>query len=149
MPTLFDDSDRNAIFLRLEQLQPASQRQWGKMGPAQMLAHCALPLEMTNGDEPVRQKLIGVILAPLVRRAALGDKPFGKNAPTDPTYIVSDERDFAKERERLRAAVERFRERGPQHAATRAHVFFGKLSGDEWGLLMYKHLDHHLRQFGL
>jgi hypothetical protein len=150
MQTLFDDPQRQSILKRLTLLEPASTRQWGKMSPAQMLAHCSLALEAATGDRPMKQKLIGKILSPLVRSSAVGsDKPFGKSSPTDPTFVVSHECDFSAERERLRALVVRFAERGPSEAARQVHAFFGRLDGPEWGRLMYKHLDHHLRQFGV
>jgi hypothetical protein len=113
-----------------------------------MLAHCSLALEMAVGERPLKQKLIGKILGPLVRSSILGEKPLGKNSPTDPTFIVSDEKDFAAEKELLSRLVERFCERGPAEAERQTHAFLGKLSGQEWGRMMYKHLDHHLRQFG-
>jgi len=148
MKSLFDPSDRDALVGRLNTLQPEAARQWGKMDPAQMLCHCAQALETGTGDRPMKQKLIGKILGPLVRSAALGEKPFGKNGPTDPTFVVSGERDFAKERTRLLGLIDRLVERGPDAAARQTHAFFGKLSGQQWGELMYKHIDHHLRQFG-
>lgn len=148
MKTLFDSADRQELVARLEKLQPAAVRQWGKMTPPQALCHCSRALETATGDRPLKQKLIGKILAPLVRKSALGEKPFGKNSPTDPSFVVSDERDLAAERARLLELIDRLVQRGPQGAAQYTHAFFGKLSGDEWGTLMYKHIDHHLRQFG-
>src|SRR5262249_42638119 len=101
MQTLFDDADRRSILERLSRLDAASARQWGKMDPAQMLTHCAIALEAATGDRPMKQAFIGKILGPLARGSMLGPKPFGRNAPTHPTFVVSDARDFAKERERL------------------------------------------------
>jgi hypothetical protein len=148
MQSLFDSSDRQSILQRLEHLEAGSQRQWGKMNPAQALTHCSLALEMATGDRPLKQKLIGKILSPFVRSSLLGEKPFSRNSPTDPTFIVSDEKDFAAEKQRLITLIGRFSERGPAEAARYTHSFLGRLSGDEWGCMMYKHLDHHLRQFG-
>ena len=118
------------------------------MTPAQALRHCALALETATGDRPMKQKFIGKILAPLVRKSILGEKPFSRNGPTDPTFVVTDERDFTAERARLTELIDRFTERGQDAAGKETHAFFGKLSGKEWGELMYKHIDHHLRQFG-
>ena len=148
MKTLFDAVDRESLVARLNALQSTSVRQWGKMEPAQMLCHCSIALETGTGDRPMKQKLIGKLLTPLVRSSILGEKPFGKNSPTDPAFVVSDPRDFAAERTRLAGLIQRFVERGPAAAGNETHAFFGKLSGEEWGVLMYKHIDHHLRQFG-
>jgi len=148
MKSLFETPDREALRARLAALQPESARQWGKMNAAQMLAHCATALEVGTGERPTKQKLIGKLLAPLVRKSVLGETPFGKNGPTDKMLVVADERDFNAERERLLADIDRFVERGTAHAGAQMHPFFGKLSGDDWGTLMWKHIDHHLRQFG-
>jgi hypothetical protein len=119
------------------------------MDPGQMCAHCASALEVAAGDVPKRQAFIGKVLAPFVRKKLVrGPEPLSKNSPTDPSFVVSDRRDFAKEKARLAAIVARVGGAGADAADGRTHSFFGRLSGDEWGVLMYKHLDHHLRQFG-
>lgn len=148
MRTLFNSDDGASIQKRLASLERSTTRQWGKMDAAQMLTHCSLALEMVLGDRPMRQTLLGKIVTPFIRASVLGEKPFSRNGPTDPTLVVADQRDFDVERQRLSSAVDRFCQLGPSHAALRTHVFFGRLTGEEWGRLMYKHLDHHLRQFG-
>jgi Protein of unknown function (DUF1569). len=149
MKTLFDQADRQSILQRLGALQSGNTRQWGKMNAAQMVTHCARALETGTGDRPMKQKLIGKILMPFFRSSILGEKPFSKNGPTDPSFVVSDEREFSVERQRLIDLIGRLVDRGPAAAATQTHAFFGKLSGQEWGELMYKHIDHHLQQFGV
>ena len=148
MGTLFAATDRAAIEDRLGRLGADAKRAWGTMDPAQMLTHCALPLETALGDRPVRQKLVGKLVGPFVRGLVLGERPFMRNAPTDPMFVVADPREFEAERSRLSALIARFADAGPDAAAAQTHIFFGRLSGDQWGRLMYKHLDHHLRQFG-
>src|SRR5262245_28055144 len=148
MPSLFHPTSREAMLRRLDALPSGAARQWGKMDAGQMMAHCTAALEVATGDEPRRQSLIGRLLGPFARSSMLGDKPFGRNSPTDPSFVVTDPRDFAREKERLRATIVRFCERGPEVAATRIHTFLGRISGEEWGGLMHKHLDHHFRQFG-
>jgi hypothetical protein len=147
MQNLFDAADRDAILRRLAALQPTSARQWGKMNIPQMLAHCAAAMEIPCGDRVKKQALIGRVLAPFVRSSVLGDKPFSHNAPTDPDFRIVDERDFSTERQRLAALIDKFCTRGPTAVDGVVHSFFGRLNADQWGRLMYKHLDHHLRQF--
>jgi hypothetical protein len=147
MRSLFDRDDRDALVRRLSNLQPSSPRQWGKMNAPQMLAHCAATLEVACGDKIKKQAVIGRVLSPFARSSVLGDKPFTRNAPTDPDFKIVDDRDFATEQKRVTALVERFCSRGLSGADGLVHGFFGRLSADEWGRLMYKHLDHHLRQF--
>ena len=147
MPSLFEPETKRSILERLGGLTSGASRQWGKMDAAQMMAHCSVAMEAGTGDKPLKQALIGKIFAPFVRSSFLGEKPFGKNSPTDPTFVISDARDFAREKERLTALVARFCERGPAEAGRHTHSFLGKITGDDWGVVMYKHLDHHLRQF--
>ncbi len=149
MSTLFASADRQQILDRRGRLDAASTRQWGKMDVAQMCAHCVAALEVGAGDVARDHSFLGKVLGRFVKGSLLGDKPFSKNSPTDPTFVVSDPRDFAKERARLVEIVERFGSGGAAAANGRMHSFFGRLEGDEWGVLIYKPLDHHLRQFGV
>ena len=73
--------------------------------------------------------------------------PMRKNSPTAPLLIVGDARDFEKERQRLGVLIDRFVAGGPEGCSTHPHCFFGPMTPQEWAVLMYKHLDHHLRQF--
>jgi hypothetical protein len=147
MQNLFDAASRDSILARLSSLQPGAARQWGKMGVAQMLAHCSIAMEAATGDRPRKQQLIGKLLAWMVRSKLLGDQPFSKNSPTDPTFIVRDEKDFDVEKRRLMSVVSKFCNGGRDNASRQTHSFLGKMSGDEWGVMMYKHIDHHLNQF--
>src|SRR5437763_16511735 len=112
MKTLFDDADRSSLLQRLDALQPDTPRQWGKMNAAQMVTHCARALETGTGDRPMKQKLIGKILMPFFRKSILGEKPFSRNGPTDPSFIVADERAFSTERQKLVDLISRLVNRG-------------------------------------
>lgn len=150
MSNLFDSSDREVIRQRVAQLRATSTRQWGKMEVAQMLAHCAIAFEVPCGDRKMTQVFLGRLLSPLVRgRLLTGEAPMGRNAPTNPEYKVVDDRDFAREHQRLMALMSRFCDAGASACDGVVHPFFGRLSGEQWGTLMYKHMDHHLRQFGV
>ncbi len=148
MQSLFDLAGRQSVLGRLERLQPEAPRQWGKMSAAQMLAHCSIAMEMATGVKPRKQKLIGKLLGPFVRSSLLGEKPFGRNSPTDPAFIVTEEKDFDTEKHRLTGLVNTFCDGGPEKASASMHSFLGRLNREEWGVMMFKHLDHHLRQFG-
>jgi hypothetical protein len=147
--SLFIPTDREALSLRLAALEPGAQRQWGKMDPAQMLRHCALSLVDPLGERPVKQVFLGKLVTPFIRRAVFGDQPFRRNSPTDPAYVVSAPPDFEAERTRLATLIDQVVQRGPAKVEGVVHPFFGRLRGAEWGTLIYKHLDHHLRQFGV
>lgn len=135
---------------RIARLQSRSERQWGKMNPAQALAHCSGPMEWAVGDSFAPRMFLGRILGPIVKSKVLKDeKPMARNAPTAKSLVVADERDLEAERKRLCALIDRFAAAGPKGCTTHPHTFFGQLTPEEWAALMYKHLDHHLRQFGV
>lgn len=149
MNTLLDRDARDAILSRLASLQPGATRLWGTMDSAQMLAHLAIAMECATGERAPEQSLLGKIVTPFIRPLVFGPRPFAKNGPTDPTYVVADARDFETEKARLTRLVARFGERGPLGAEGQVHPFFGTLSAEQWGRLTWKHVDHHLRQFGV
>jgi hypothetical protein len=149
MNNLFTPADRRHLSDRLAALQPGATRQWGKMDVAQMCAHCAAATEVAAGEVTKQQAFIGKLLGPFVKGSVLrSEKPLTRNSPTDPMFVISDPRNFEREKARLVAVTNRFCDSGPGAANGRVHSFFGRMTGDEWGVLMYKHLDHHLRQFG-
>jgi Protein of unknown function (DUF1569) len=134
---------------RLGELRPDSARQWGKMSPAQMLAHCSAGLEMAAGTIRPQRALIGRIIGPAVKRVAIRDEePMRRNSPTAKELIMTGDVDFAAEQKRLSGLIDGFAEAGPSGCTDHPHAFFGPLTPEEWSILMYKHLDHHLRQFG-
>lgn len=149
MENLFHPKDREALARRLGQLEVDTPRRWGHMSAVAMLGHCAEGFRVAMGEGPQRQNWKGRLFAGLLRRRVLGPKPFAKGVPTDPCFQPVPSADFQAERLRLATLLDRFVQRGPEGAAMAVHPFFGRLSGLDWGRLMAKHLDHHLRQFGL
>ena len=149
MKSLFNQSDVAELLQRVDKLSPDSRRQWGKMEVAQMLAHCNRALETAMGKHKIDRVFIGRILAPLLRSMVLGPKPFGKNSPTDKSYIFKDQRVFENEKDKMKSFIKNFYEGGPTQCTTHPHPFFGKFKPEEWAIFEWKHLDHHLRQFGV
>lgn len=150
MKTIFDETVLNELIDRLGRLSPDSERQWGKMSPSQMMEHTARVLEMAmSAEQPIKQLFIGKAISWIFRKDFVGEKPFGKNAPTGADYKIRNDPDLDATRERLRSLIEKFHGHGPDALEGNVHPFFGKLTGDEWGVTQYKHVDHHLRQFGV
>lgn len=150
MKSLFEPATAAEIKSRIERLQPGSERQWGKMNAAQAMAHCAITMEWAVGDSVEPRMFVGRILGPLVKpRVLKDDAPMKRNTPTAKSLVIANERDLVRERYRLSTLIDRFSQGGPQGCTKHAHTFFGYLTPDEWAHLMYKHLDHHLRQFGV
>jgi hypothetical protein len=148
MKTLFQQDAVDEVISRIDKLQPASLRQWGKMDVAQMMAHCSAGLDMASGRLNPPRIFIGRLLGPLLKSIYTNDKPFGKDSPTDKQLVVSDQRDFLREQEQLKLKVRQFQGGGEAKCTRHPHPFFGTLTPQAWSRGMYKHLDHHLRQFG-
>jgi len=148
MKNLFESEAVDEVIGRIDSLQPSTQRQWGKMDVAQMMAHCSACLDMASGKLNPPRILIGRIIGPFVKPVYTNEKPFSPNSPTDKKLVISDVRDFARERERLKDCVREFHQGGTVKCTRHPHPFFGALTPAEWSRGMYKHLDHHLRQFG-
>jgi hypothetical protein len=150
MKNLFDPARVDEVKERLQHLRPASQRQWGKMTAPQAVAHCAAGMKTALGDSRPPRMFVGRIFGRIVKRLALGnDEPMRRNTPTVPGLVVADERDLDAERQQLVALIDRFAAAGPAGCTTHPHSFFGHLTPEQWAILTYKHLDHHLRQFGV
>lgn len=149
MKNLFEPDTAAEVKARLLHLRPDSGRQWGRMNVAQAMAHCCVGMEMALGDRRPKRVLVGRIVGRMVKPLALGnDEPIRRNTPTVAEMRVADERDLGRERRRLCGLIDRFSAGGPAGCTTHPHSFFGPLTPQEWAVLMYKHLDHHLRQFG-
>ena len=148
MKTLFQKETVDEVIQRIDGMQAASVRQWGKMDAAQMLAHCSATMDMASGRMNPPRALIGRLIGSFVKPIFLNEKPFSKNSPTDQRLVVSDARDFVREQEQLKSKVRQFQEAGEAGCTRHPHPFFGALTPEQWSRGMYKHLDHHLRQFG-
>ena len=148
MKTLYQPEVAEEVISRVDKLQPAAERQWGKMDVAQMMAHCSAGMDMASGRLNIPRVFIGRLLAPFVKPIFTNEKPFSRNNPTSNKLVVADQRDFLREQEQLKLKVRQFHEGGEARCTRHPHPFFGELTPQEWGRGMYKHLDHHLRQFG-
>ena len=148
MKNLFQPDAVDEVISRIDKLQPAAQRQWGKMDVAQMMAHCSAALDMASGRLVRPRVLIGRLIGSLIRPIYSNDKPLSRNSPTDKRLVISGPRDFSSEQEQLKARVRQFHQGGEAQCTKHPHPFFGAITPHEWSTGMYKHLDHHLRQFG-
>lgn len=150
MRSIFDPQEGENFKRRLSALRPGSERQWGKMNAAQAVALCCKGMEQVLGDVQPPRVLIGRLLGGIIKPKALGDDaPMRRNSPTVPGFQILDDRDLDKERNRLNGLIDRLVAAGPAGCTDHPHSFFGRLTPEEWGILVYKHLDHHLRQFGV
>jgi hypothetical protein len=150
MKNLYDPAMVAEVKQRVSKLGAAHQPQWGSMTPAQAVVHCSRSVEWAVGDRaPDRMPLVS-IFGRLIKPKVLGDDaPMRRNSPTAKSLIVTGEPELASEQARLCALIDRFVAAGPAGCTRRPHSFFGPMTPNEWAILMYKHLDHHLRQFGV
>jgi Protein of unknown function (DUF1569) len=123
------------------------------MTVAQTLAHCTSGVQMAMGViNPKRAPFPGNALGLLIKPLVFGDdKPMRRNSPSSPELFSADPTlcDFERERTQLIATIDSFVTRGSACCSRHPHPFFGQLKPRQWAILMYKHVDHHLRQFGV
>ena len=149
MKNLFEPCAVAELKGRLSKLRPGSPRQWGKMTPAQAMAHYSAQMEMVLGQTLLRRSLLGRIFGRRAKVKFLGEEPLERNMPTDNLFLITDPRDLEWERERVQALLDRFLREGPTMCTKHPHSFLGSMTPTEWARPMYKHRDHHLRQFGV
>ncbi|MDQ7947427.1 MAG: DUF1569 domain-containing protein [Pedobacter sp.] len=146
MKSLFNTEDRKEMIARIERINEQSERQWGKMTASQMLAHCQAPIKVGLGELKLSTNLIFLILGPLVKKKLMKDVPFDQNLPTHKNFIVKHDPQLVTERQNLIDLVNKFHAQKDNLALK--HPIFGKMNTQQWDRLNWKHLDHHLRQFG-
>lgn len=149
MKNLFDKDIYAEITNRMNALTSNSQRQWGKMNPAQMLAHCKEAFKVPLSDKKMPRMLLGLLIGWMVKPKLYNESPWKQNLPTAPNFIIKDERDFEKEKQELIGMINQFYHGGPENVGRFPHPMFGTFTKEQWGKSMYKHLDHHLKQFGV
>jgi hypothetical protein len=146
MKNLFDPAVKLEISNRIQALNINSKGQWGKMTVAQMLKHLSIPMNMALTNPKPKRGLMAKIMGPLFKGPVIGPKPFKKNGYTPPELKVDTEEEFNIQKARLTEMLGSFNR---ANVSDQVHPFFGYLSHDEWGQSQYKHLDHHLAQFGV
>lgn len=147
MGSILNEGDRAAIRSRVCSLTESSTRRWGSMDVARMLQHLHLSSRMALGDLPVPSVNKRAFQKFPLKHLLLYLLPFPKSAPTAPELKSSVSVSFEEERAALLELLERIGT-GPSEGEGPAHPLFGPMTYREWGVVTYKHADHHLRQFG-
>lgn len=144
---LFDTVVKQDLLDRINNLTPQTQRQWGKMDVAQMLAHVQMPIRIAFGTHRPKGSFLLRLIGPLFKSKLWDDNPYKRSLPTDPTFVMTgNAKDFEKEKESLVNLINNFTEK---NLIVERHPVFGKLTKENWSKAMWKHLDHHLQQFGV
>ncbi|HVS18744.1 MAG TPA: DUF1569 domain-containing protein [Planctomycetota bacterium] len=148
MDSLLDPQGNAAAIARIQALRADATRVWGKMNVVHMLVHCQRTFQTAVGELELKRSMLGRLLGGWARRKYVeGSATFSRNGPTDPAFRVTDAKDFERQRLELIRLVQRFAE--PGAITSKPHSFFGPMTREHWDRLMVKHLDHHLRQFGV
>lgn len=149
MKNIFEQSTTDDLITRINNLSNSSQANWGKMNVAQMLAHCNAIYSVLKDDYPKPNAFKRFILKVLVKNTVVGENPYKKNLHTSPDFVISDQREFDKEKTNLIQNIITTQKLDTHYFEGKEAPAFGALSAKEWSNLFYKHLDHHLQQFGV
>ncbi len=147
MKSLFNSDAFAEIENRLENLVADTPRAWGKMDAAQMLHHCQGPLNIMLGINHYGMKP-NWLAKVFFKKSLYNDKPWSKNLPTAKALRVKEDKNFDAEKTVLKELMSQLNAQR-EKATWDPHPGFGYFTNEQWGQMQYKHLDHHLRQFGL
>lgn len=144
---LFDSSVKQEIIDRINKLTPQTKQLWGKMNVAQMLAHIQKPIGIAYGTHKPKGSFLLRLIGPLFKSKLWDEVPYKQSLPTDPTFVMlGQEKDFEREKAAVIEMVNRFSE---NTVVGEGHPIFGRMTKENWSKATWKHLDHHLRQFGV
>ncbi len=144
MKTIFDQTTRDEIIKRIGLLSENSTAQWGKMNVSQMLKHCTQWDEMALGKKRYKQSFIGKLFGKMALKGMMKDVPMKKNMPTVPSFKIKENGNVAEEKKKWIGLLGEYAGYSNENLI---HPFFGAMTKEQTGYLVYKHIDHHLRQF--
>ena len=144
MKTVLDKAVREELISRVNMLPENSKPVWGQMTVAQMMKHCTMWDEMAQGKTKYKQSLLGKIFGRMALKDMLKDEPAKRNLPSVPSFIITEHPDFATEKKKWISLLEQYADYSTKGWI---HPFFGMMNKEQTGLIVYKHVDHHLRQF--
>ncbi|MFM2230949.1 MAG: hypothetical protein RL607_2207 [Bacteroidota bacterium] len=149
MPSIFNPIDNQNMVARIQQLTPETKALWGKMSVDQMFVHCSKAIDVAFNTMPLKVNFIFKLLGRLLKNKVIVKGELSKNSPTAKEFVITENFDFDSTQKEFISKVERFALEGPSCIQLANHPFWGPLSIDEWDMLMWKHLNHHLEQFGV
>jgi hypothetical protein len=147
MKSVFNPAVHRELQDRVQRLMPRQPPRWGTMSAAQMVAHLTDSLKMASGELEVAPKKVAIRFSPL-KELLIYVLPIPRGVPTAPELIARKPGEWTAEIASLREQLNGLVERGAE-ALVPSHPAFGSMSPKQWGVLVYRHMDHHLRQFGV
>ncbi len=143
--TLLDAGDRARIVERLRRVRPDAKPAWGRLDAPRMVCHVADSMRVALGDvatKPTHNFVTRTLVRFLVIHTGFAP-PRGK-VETAPEMLASQPTSWDADVAACAALLDRV----GGGTCTAVHPAFGPLSPREWARLSWKHVDHHLRQFG-
>ena len=149
MNSIFDPVSNAKIIARIQSLTPESKPLWGKMNAAQMCKHCTLAIDVAFDKMDLKINFLMKLLGKLLKKRVFYGGEMGKNSPTAKEFMITSEEELEKTKAEFISNFSRFATEGKSSIKTMNHPFWGKMTYEDWDALMWKHVDHHLRQFGV
>ena len=150
IPNIFSKEVTETLVARVNKLNNTQSANWGKMDVAQMLAHCNVTYDMAFDQNFKKSSpFIRFILKNLVKKGIVNAQPLKKNSSTAPEMLIKTPKNFEEEKGKLIANLQKTFKVGEAFFDRKDHPGFGVMTKDEWNNFYYKHLDHHLTQFGV
>lgn len=147
MNSIYNKTDNAKMMERINALSPESRAIWGKMSVDQMLKHTNEAIKIAFGEGDLKISFLMRFLGKMLKNKVFNSE-FKKDSPTAPEFIFTDKYDFETAKKELITNFSRFSE-GQNAIKVMLHPFWGKMTYEDWDTLMWKHLDHHLKQFGV
>ncbi len=150
LPNIFTQEVSENIIRRIQTLTPESQAQWGIMSVAQMLAHCSVTYELIyENKHPKPNLVLKFILKKFVKKTVVGETPYSANSRTGPAFLIKETKNLEEEKRRLIKYITQTQALGEKYFDNKESHSFGALNITEWNNMLYKHVNHHLSQFGV
>lgn len=147
MSSIYNKKDNEIIISRINKLTPESKALWGKMTVDQMMKHTEAAIAVAFSEKELKINFFMKLLGRMLKNKVFNNE-FQKNSPTAPEFIFKESYDFETAKAALIEKFSRFTE-GEKSITLTQHPFWGKMSPEDWNKLMWNHVDHHLKQFGV
>jgi hypothetical protein len=148
MQSLWNDGAADVLAARVRRLTPGQKPQWGRLSCPQAVAHMTDACLLYLGELPCEPKMSPIRYTPL-KQLIVYVLPFPKNVPTAPELLARRPGAWQAEVDGLCEMFARLAAERGRVTEWPDHPIFGKLSARAWGVLAWRHTDHHLRQFGV
>jgi len=151
IPSIYTPNTLTDLKARINNLTPNTERLWGTMTVNQMLEHCCRVMRVALGEEDIKASFLLKIFGPMIRKSIVDpNKKFAKDGPTLEQYKVGSlQPEFEQSKAQLITYLEKYAGLGAAFTHKKKHPVFGVMTSEEWSIACFKHLDHHLRQFGV